>query len=287
MTKQEVVDFLSDGFTLANLPDSFIHLRRIANDPHSDIEDVVAVARKDPELAASLLRLANSSVYNNGESVGSIEEAAQLLGMRTVVQCSLALGILKKVTVPDGSFDLQSFWRRSLTVATLAEAVYEHAPKLIKTIVDPKLLYTAGLLHDIGLLAMIQGFRDEMVRVIDRAISSETPIHLVEEEAFGFSHQDTGRILFKKWNLPEELQCVAGYHHHPLGLKRRLYYPLVDIVYVADYICCAGGPEMPAAFRPALLEDVWNRSRLDVNLIGTFSGELDQASDSAEAILSC
>lgn len=287
MTKQEVIEFLTGGFTLANQPDSFMHLRRISNDPHSDIEDVVNVARKDPELAASLLKLANSSVYNNGEVVGTIEEAAQLLGLRAVVQCSLALGIIKKINIPAGSFDLTSFWRRSLSVATISEAVYEHAPRLIKKIVDPKLLYTAGLLHDIGMLALIQGFQDEMMSVIERAIESGQPIQAVEQREFGFDHQDVGRILFKKWALPEELQCVAGFHHNPLNLKRRLYYPLVDIVYVADYICCAGGPETPTAFQPAMLEDVWNRSRLDIDLIDEFSGKVSEAAESAGAILTC
>lgn len=285
VTKQQVIEFLTEGFTLSNLPDSFMQLRRVANDPHSDIEDVVAIARKDPELAASLLKLANSSVYNSGEAVGTIEEAAQLLGLRAVLQCALALGIVKKIHVPAGSFDLGAFWSRSLSVAAISESVYEHAPRLIKSIVDPKLLYTAGLLHDIGMIALVQGFQGEMSAVIDQAIESGEPIPEAESRAFGFTHQDVGRILFKKWNLPEELQCVAGYHHNPLDLRRRLYYPLVDIVYVADFICCAGGPETPGAFRPAMLEEVWKRSKLDVSLIEEFSEKVEEATQSAQVIL--
>ncbi|EDY83067.1 HDOD domain family [Verrucomicrobiia bacterium DG1235] len=288
MTKQDVIDFLTSGFSLANLPDSFMQLRRIANDPHSDIEDVVAVARKDAELAASLLKLANSSLYNNsGEQVGTIEEAAQKIGLRKVVESSLALGIIKQVNISHANFDINSYWRRSLSVAIITEDIFEVGPRLLKSVVDRKMLYTAGLLHDIGMLALIQGFPEEMMRIMDISICEGLPVQEVELQTFGFSHQDVGRILFKKWGLPEELQCVAGFHHHPLELKRRLFYPLVDLVYVADYICSVCGSHSPTAFRPVMFEEVWKRSGLSVDLIGEFVDRVEEVAVSADTILTC
>ncbi len=288
MNKQQVIDFLTSDFSLANLPDSFMQLRRIANDPHSDIDDVVQVVRKDPELAASLMKLSNSSLYNSGgEHVGTIEEAAQLLGVRKVVESSLALGIIKKIEIDESCFDLRSYWSRSLAIATIAEDVYMAAPRQLKTIVDPKLLYTAGLLHDIGLLALIQGFTEEMKNIVDISICDGFPIQEVEKREFGFTHQDVGRILFKKWKLPEELQCVAGYHHNPIELRRRLFYPLVDLVYIADYICCVCGNQSATAFKPRMYEEVWKRSGLNLNLIEDFSDRLEDVYASSDAILTC
>ncbi|MDQ8199258.1 HDOD domain-containing protein [Pelagicoccus enzymogenes] len=288
MTRQQVIDFLTSGFALANLPDSFMQLQRIANDPHSDIEDVVEVAKRDSELAASLLKLSNSSLYNSaGDEISTIEGAAQLLGLRKVVESSLALGVIKKIDIDSSCLDLCCFWKRSLAVATLSEDVYLATPRHLKTIVDPKLLYTAGLLHDIGLLALVQGFAPEMVRVVETAIAEGLPIQEVEYREFGFTHQDVGRILFKKWNLPEELQCVAGYHHNPIELRRRLFYPLVDLVYIADYICCASSRQPVSAFKPKMYEEVWRRSGLSLDMIDSFSDRLDEVVASTEAILSC
>lgn len=288
MNKQQVIDFLTDGFSLSNLPDSFMQLRTIANDPHSDIDDVVGVARKDTELAASLLKLANSSLYSSsGEQVNTIEGAAQRLGLRKVVESSLALGIIKQIEIEHESFDLRSYWRRSLTVATITEDLYEMTPRFIRSIVDQKLLYTAGLLHDIGMLALVQGFPEDMMRAMDISVCDGLPMQAIEEREFGFSHQDVGRILFKKWHLPEELQSVAGYHHHPLELKRRLYYPLVDLVYVADYICSVCGNQSPSAFKPVMYDEVWKRSGLSLNLIEDFVDRVDEITSSSEAILSC
>lgn len=288
MNKQQVIDFLTSDFSLANLPDSFMQLRRIANDPHSDIEDVVEVVRKDAELAASLLKLSNSSLYNNGSShVGTIEDAAQLLGLRKVVESSLALGVIKQIKIDHDGFDLRTFWTRSLAVATISEDVYLAAPRHLKTIVDPKLLYTAGLLHDIGMLALIQGFTDEMLELMDRSNREGMAIHEMEQRTFGFTHQDVGRILFKKWSLPEELQCVAGYHHNPIELRRRLYYPLVDLVYIADYICSVSENELANILKPKMYEEVWKRSGMSLDMVEDFSDRLEDVFASSDAILTC
>lgn len=288
MTKQQVIDFLTDGFALANLPDTFLSLHEITNDPHSDIGDVVAVARRDPELAASLLRLANSSMYRNaGEPVDSIEEAAQLIGLREVVQSALALGIIKEIKIDHNCVDLRDYWRRSLAVAKVSEQVYELAPRFMRSRVERPALYTAGLLHDIGMLALMQGFADEMVSVVDISICEGLPIQQVEKREFGFSHQDVGRILFKKWSLPESLQCVAGFHHNPLELTRRIYTPMVDIVYISDYICYLCGPQPVSALKPEMHEGVWQRCSIRPSVAQDFAERVEAAAASADAILSC
>lgn len=288
MTKQEVIDFLTNGFQLANLPVSFTRLRQIANDPHSDLEDVVAIAREDQELATSLLRLANSSLYNNGmDQAVSIEEAVQKIGLKKVVEHSLALGIVKRICVSHESFDAKSYWRRSITVGRIAENVFEAAPKLLKSVVDKQHLYTAGLLHDIGLLALIEGFPGEMYDIFERCSAEKLPLYQIERTQFGFTHQDVGRILFKKWSLPEELQCVAGYHHEPLELQRRLLYPLVDMIYIADYLCCACSEDNGGIFRPEKIDAVWERNGISFETTESLSAEVRSAFADAEMILSC
>ncbi|MBC2605563.1 HDOD domain-containing protein [Pelagicoccus albus] len=286
MTKQEVIDFLLNGFVLSNLPDSFLRLQRIANDPHSDVEDVVAVVRMDPELAANLLKLANSSCYSTGTPVNSIEEAAQLLGMRAVVQSSLALGIISQIDIPHEHLDLRCFWKRCVSVAVISEKLHAKAPQFIRRIVDSNQLYTAGLLYDIGILALIEGFPSEMVGIIDGAELIGESIQEAESRVMGFTHQDVGRILFKKWGLSESLQCVAGYHHDPLSLKRRIHCPIVDLVHIADYICCKRDEGTPSSLKPRMLDQVWERSGISRTAIEEIELEVPQVFTATEAILS-
>ncbi|MDQ8203171.1 HDOD domain-containing protein [Pelagicoccus sp. SDUM812003] len=286
MTKQEVLDFLTHEFALSNLPESFQKLREISNDPHSDIQDVVAVVRKDVELAARLLKLANSSLFSRGEHTETIEQAAQKLGMRRVVESSLAIGLIKEISIDPEVFDTINFWKRSLTIAKITEDVFELIPHFLKARIEKNLLYTAGLLHDVGILAMIQGFSDEMVSVVDYAVAEDLPIYVAERNRWGFSHQDIGRILFKKWNLPESLQAAAGYHHNPVDLKRRIYAPLVDIIYVADYTYSVR-EEMPFRdpCKPVMYPEVWKRIGIDPTELVELEDSLVEAKSHAEMLL--
>ncbi len=286
MTKQDVVDFIANGFSLGNLPDSFQRLNEIANDPHSDIEDVVEVVRHDPELAANLLRLANSSFYNQGDPVSTIEEAAQKLGLRVVVESSLALGIIKAIAIDPTYFDLHAFWRRSLSIAYLTEVVLQFMPSYLRTRTDANTLFTAGLLHDLGLLVLIQGFPDTMMGIVDHALNEDIPLQDAEQAILGFTHQDVGRVLFKKWSLPEQFLAVAGYHHKPMELTKRVYVVLVDAIHISDFICSNRAiAHARTTFKPILYEDVWKRSGIGLEQMPDLCELADRAATSADLLL--
>lgn len=288
MTKQDALQFIAHGFTLASLPESFQRLNEIQNDPHSDIDDVVAVVKRDVELATSLLKLANSSIYNQGDPVSSIEEAAQKLGMKTIVESSLALGMIKAIDIDESYFDIHAFWKRSLSIAYLAESVHKFLPNYLQARVDRTGIFAAGLLHDMGLLVLIQGFPDTLMGTVDYALNEDIPLQEAEMQKFNFTHQDVGRILFKRWKLPEQLLAVAGYHHKPLDLKHHEYRTMVDVIHIADYICSNRAiAEQQTTFKPTLFEKVWERSGIKMELLPDITDEADKAAEAADFLLHC
>lgn len=289
MTKREVLDFIANGFTLANLPESFHRLSEIAKDPHSDIEDVVHVVRRDPELAANLLKLANSSLYNpTSDPVTSIEEASQKLGLKLIVESSLALGIINAIEINPAYFDLHAYWSRSLTIAYITESVLSISPGFVQNRVDKNTLFTAALLHDIGLLVLMQGFPDEMMNVVEYALVEDLPLQDAELQKLTFSHQDVGRILFKRWKLPMDLQAVAGYHHKPMHLTSIDLSTLVDIVHISDYICSNRSiADQRTTFKPILQKDVWKRAGISLDQIPEITEKAAEAADAADCLLAC
>jgi len=57
-------------------------------------------------------------------------------------------------------------------------------------------------------------------------------------DLFGFTHQEVGALLFRKWKLPEELALLAGNHHkrHEI-VTTPAVYSLCTVIELANIIC--------------------------------------------------
>jgi len=81
--------------------------------------------------------------------------------------------------------------------------------------VDVLLAYAAGLLHDIGRLALIQAYPERYANLLvltDAMFASEQPFDILhyEQMLFGFNHFTTATWLADVWNLPHWLRPVVG-----------------------------------------------------------------------------
>jgi hypothetical protein len=101
------------------------------------------------------------------------------------------------------------YWRYTLACAVccaeLAPASDAHAP----------LAYSAGLLHDIGRLAVIAAYPEKysnLLTLADRMFEIEQPFDMLEHERmlFGLDHFAAGAWLASTWKLPSWLLAVTG-----------------------------------------------------------------------------
>jgi len=151
----------------------------------------------------------------------------------------------------------------------------------INTIMD---VYVAGLLHDIGFLALDPlkpGFYPQLLR-------QDFPDHLseAEKEYIGIDHGQAGSWLGEKLGLPSPYLDVMKYHHFPE--KMRDQGLLTGLVHLADLFaveqgCCFGGKKcqevnLHNSFAWVLIQDQHAPFR-DVNIsdfISSFRTELDR-----------
>ena len=68
------------------LPASTGRLLSLVNDPDAPIDEISRTVEHDPELAANLLRLVNSSYYSPRSPIGSIRDAIARIGVREVTR---------------------------------------------------------------------------------------------------------------------------------------------------------------------------------------------------------
>lgn len=194
---------------------------------------------QDQGLTTKVLAMANSAFYGLQAKVSTLPRALALLGLREIRHLVLILGvqsICSRRTLPH-AFDLPGYWRHQLQVAALAKDLALLHNAAGKPALDPDMLYTAGLLHDLGkLLTALHRPRDwESIEELRRAQNLEA--HLAEDQYWGLEHGLVGAITLGAWNLPPELTEPVNWHHAP-GLAGDCV-PQARVICLADAICHA------------------------------------------------
>jgi HD-like signal output (HDOD) protein len=117
------------------------------------------------------------------------------------------------------SFDINRYWCSAFLTAELASGFTNHIDK--KQALDPNQLYLYGLLHNIGILVLVNRFPNIMSELFTEALKDrEKSLIEYEKETIDFNHHDAGAWLAEKWKLPHEIIDVIE-HHHDLGYQQR------------------------------------------------------------------
>ena len=136
--------------------------------PHTELGEFASLIEQDPALLARIIGVANSAYFATPQPVTRAEEAIlRVLGYETTKGLVLSI-ILSGPFDPRRcpTFNVERFWLESIFTATLAQSL---AP--LATCATPPLggeAYLAGLLHKIGLLALVHICPEQMTGVIGR-----------------------------------------------------------------------------------------------------------------------
>jgi putative nucleotidyltransferase with HDIG domain len=107
-------------------------------------------------------------------------------------------------------FDLDTFWAHQFCVGHAARAM-----AVSLEFSDPYVMYTAGLLHDMGKLFTVLMRPKDWTAICDRARIRNLPLHVAEEEYWGIDHALIGAMALRYWNLPDEITEPISWHHAP------------------------------------------------------------------------
>ena len=76
-------------------------------------------------------------------------------------------------------------------------------------------LYTAGLMHDMGIILLQNCLGEEYEQVVDTAKRSQKALLDVEHDHLGTHHARIGATLSAKWMLNPRLTWLIAHHHNP------------------------------------------------------------------------
>lgn len=213
---------------LKQLPTLSPNIQRLLSscgDPNITQTALAEILGEFPTIAARLLGLANSAFFGQQGHVHSLMDVISILGLTTVrsVAVSLSLsGMFRVKRCP--RFKAERFWISSIMTALMSNEINAD----IREDLRPRAgsVYMAGLLHNIGLLAMVQLYSVKMERAF--AAHEENPERNLGEyikDELDATHYQAGVWIGSKWHLPEDVLLVME-HHYDLSYRGK-HWPLV------------------------------------------------------------
>lgn len=221
---------------LPTLPSIVYELSQIIQDPMSSTRDIEKVMTNDQSLTTKVLKLVNSAYYAIPGGVSSLSRAIAYIGYDTVHQLVLSASIIKALqTNGPSKFDMNEFWKHSIGVAIGSETIAQHIGHRL-----PADLFTCGLVHDMGKVAIYTIEPETLLKVSQLAIERDISYFDAEREMNVPTHTFIGKALAEKWRLPLQMQAVIERHHQKdVKLRGGLSSEIsqaVDIVYLANLI---------------------------------------------------
>ncbi len=213
--------------SLPALPGTVNKVREIIYDKDGSASQVAEAISQDPAIAAKVLRVANSAAYGFSHKVDSVQLAVSLLGLvetYSIVVSSAVINVFDK----SRTFDYMAFWLESQTCARVARAL----SKFLE-LKNQSGIFSAGLLHDIGRVALVQ----IVPKHYERISPAVNGLDLVkaEGEVLGLTHTEAGYELALHWDLPAELAECIRFHHAPQHASEQ-HRGIVSIINVAEAV---------------------------------------------------
>ena len=163
-----------------------------------ELEAVEELLGEDPLIASRFVRIAQYPLFSGTSSVLSLRRTLDVLGAKAVQELLWQTSAGMKV------------FRNKVFVEPLAEASRHssytaHFARLIaeQTALDPDEMFLFGLLHDIGLLALLIEMSE---RKPDYTLQEMIPI--LEDR-----HGEASARIFAIWGFPNSWQHLAREHH--------------------------------------------------------------------------
>ncbi|MGH2634026.1 MAG: HDOD domain-containing protein [Tepidiformaceae bacterium] len=208
---RDASELLEEIHDLPVVPAVAMRVLQFAQADSGGAAELAAILSTDPALSAKLIKISNSAYYGFTRHFGTVREAVIVLGFKQVRQVAVAASIVdafKKPRSPVDGFDLNLFWGHSLTVAIISEFA---ARKFNAG--SPADAFTAGILHDVGRLALRLARPYEFGRALEFARTTGQPLRDIEPRETGYSHDEVGYALAQRWNFPPFLADAIGSHH--------------------------------------------------------------------------
>lgn len=184
------------------LPAIAMEVWQMARDPEIDIDRLRVTLEREPALAGRVLGVACSPLYAGAIQVKCLREALVRLGQEAlsniVFEVSATMEVFREPAYAPAMAALQ---KHSLAVAYIARDLCSLTGQA------PGQAFVAGLLHDVGSVALLR-----LLASSERRHHRPAPPLDMVQLALEQLHAKTGGFLVRRWGLPDQISDAVAAH---------------------------------------------------------------------------
>jgi putative nucleotidyltransferase with HDIG domain len=196
---------------LPPFPQVAVRVLQLANNENVQLNQLCDLISTDPAFASEVLTVSNSLLYAPRYPSTTILQAVAVLGANTLQGMCVTVGVRAYLGKAMSYPAMRNLWRHNLACAIIAGRIAESSS------IDKEIAYTAGILHDIGRMALAVIQPKGYAALLEKHRGAPVSMLEAERELFGWDHCEIGRQLIGDWKLPENFEAVVADHH----LERR------------------------------------------------------------------
>lgn len=230
-TLRQALNLLDSLPAIPNIARKILSLKITTDEGERALFELI---KQDPPILSKIIGLSNSPLFGTGRNILTLHDAAALLGSKRVKMTALSLAMMSSMKrKPAGLLDIDGLWQHSLSVAMTMDTLARYMPRDRRPSEDE--IYLAGLLHDIGFMAL--DYIDP--RLSDQfhtrlAAEPGRPVEEIEAEMLEINHCELGAELGRHWDLPKPIIAVLRYHHSCNDAQAAIGHPLVAMAHLAE-----------------------------------------------------
>ena len=228
-------------------------------------DELERIYSSDPALMAKAMQMFCSPGAVDSNRVVRMDQITEKLGVEVlsnlIITTSMQQALIEQADTDNGF--VNTFWYHSYKSAVLAGLLAEAMDYPY-----PEEAFLAGLLHDIGRLALQAGY-PEVYRQFPHTFQHEKSLLETETDIYGRNHAEIGAETLRTWNLNSFIADAAQYHIEPAS-RIETGFDLIKIVFIACHTA------------ESLHKDTAGMADLVEPLIGLTSAQLQICNETAE-----
>lgn len=177
--------------------------------PLREDSNLVELIRNQPGLSKEIARVAQEAEKCTPEEAADEESVIARLNPADLAKIAITIAIHDYLRVTFSLPEDRRYWGYTLACALCCAELAEPGK------MDPLLAYSAGMLHDVGRLALIQAYPEKYANLLtltNRMFANDQEFDLLSYERmlFGLDHFATALWLAEAWRLPSWLRPIVG-----------------------------------------------------------------------------